>query len=71
LYCKLRDEEKLEFDTLRIFNQSAARAALADFNGDGNMDFATTGYNVRFYYEDKNPKLYIHLNNLGTRPEQK
>lgn len=64
LYGIPKNIEKFEYDTVRIFDQTSARVSLADFNQDGMMDFATTGYNVRGYYEDSTSRLFVHINQM-------
>lgn len=46
----------------RVSSSSAARITVADFNGDGLLDFATIGYYVPGYFLADDPTVSIHLN---------
>lgn len=50
----------------QISTESTARIAVADFNGDGRLDFATTAYNTAGYYEIPNPKVRLYTNTFAT-----
>ncbi|MFI9528610.1 FG-GAP repeat domain-containing protein [Micromonospora rosaria] len=51
----------------RVSSASAARITVADFDGDGLLDFATIGYYVPGYFLADNPTVSIHRN-TGRRP---
>ncbi|MEU0383287.1 FG-GAP repeat protein [Streptomyces chartreusis] len=36
--------------------------AVADFNGDGRLDFAITAYDTVGYYRTKDPKVRLYTN---------
>jgi hypothetical protein len=46
----------------RVSDDSAARIAVADFDGDGRIDFATIGYSVGGYYMADNPAIVLFRN---------
>lgn len=46
----------------KVSNESAARIAVADFDNDGRLDFATIGYSVKGYYEAENPSICVFYN---------
>ncbi|MBV7695881.1 VCBS repeat-containing protein [Streptomyces sp. TRM70350] len=46
----------------QVSTESTARIAVADFNGDGRLDFATTAYDTVGYYEIKDPKVRLYTN---------
>jgi hypothetical protein len=46
----------------RVSDDSAARIAVADFDGDGRLDFATIGYSVGGYYMADNPAIVLFRN---------
>ena len=64
-YYKAIDVSRGIFVKWKITEDSAARIALGDFNGDGRIDFATMGYYVPGYYEDENPCLIVYHNKFG------
>ena len=55
MYYKPLDVSKCLYAKWKVSHDSAARIAIGDFNGNGRLDFATIGYSVAGYYEDKNP----------------
>jgi hypothetical protein len=64
-YYKVIDLEKGAFVKWRVSSDSAARIAVADFNGDGRLDFATIGYSVAGYYTADNPLIAIFYNRFA------
>ncbi|HWG97812.1 MAG TPA: FG-GAP-like repeat-containing protein, partial [Pilimelia sp.] len=49
----------------RVAAGSTARIAVADFTGDGRLDFATTSYDTVGYYEVDDPRVELHVNDFG------
>ncbi|XOF33077.1 MAG: FG-GAP repeat domain-containing protein [Candidatus Electrothrix sp. YB6] len=63
VYCyKAIDLQNGVFVKWHITQDSAARIALADFNGDGRLDFATMGYWVPGYYQTEQPEIVVFRN---------
>ncbi|MER6334453.1 VCBS repeat-containing protein [Streptomyces sp. NPDC001034] len=48
----------------RVGEESVARIATGDFNGDGRLDFATIAYSVQNYYVAKDAKLMLYRNRM-------
>ncbi|MFF5981824.1 FG-GAP repeat domain-containing protein [Streptomyces olindensis] len=46
----------------QVSTESTARIAVADFNGDGRLDFAITSYDTVGYYRTKDPKVRLYTN---------
>ncbi len=69
-YYKLVDQEEglrpsITFERTQISSSSAARIAIEDFDGDGLLDFATTGYYTPGYFLADNPQLLVFLNRIA------
>ena len=68
-YYKLLDAEDglrptMTFDRTQVSESSAARIAIDDFDGDGRLDFATTGYYTPGYFYADNPQVLVFLNRI-------
>ncbi|CAF3287449.1 unnamed protein product [Rotaria socialis] len=63
-YYKPLDLSRGLFAKWKVSNESTARIALADFDNDSFIDFATIGYHVPGYYLAKDPSINIFYNRL-------
>ncbi|OEK07792.1 hypothetical protein A8C32_14990 [Flavivirga aquatica] len=61
-YYKAIDVENGLFERWRVSSASAARIVIGDFNGDGRLDFATTGYYTPGYYLCDNSQVNVFHN---------
>ena len=64
MYYKAVDAAKGIWAKWRVSDESVARIATADFNGDGRLDFATIAYSVQNYYVAKDAKIVVHHNEI-------
>lgn len=64
MYYKAIDLANGVFAKWRVSDESVARIAVADFNGDGRLDFATIGYSVQNYYVAEDAKISLHRNEI-------
>ncbi|MFD0200671.1 MULTISPECIES: FG-GAP repeat domain-containing protein [Saccharothrix] len=67
LYYKIdvRDGAVAQCTSATVSTHSAARIAVADFSGDGRLDFAATGYFTEGYYKAKDPRIMLFRNEFG------
>lgn len=68
MYYKAIDPVAGVFAKWRVADESVARIAVADFNGDGRLDFATIAYSVQHYYVAKDAEIVLHRNQISGHP---
>ncbi len=64
-YYKAVDIANGVFSRWRVSDESVARIAVADFNGDGRLDFATIAYSVPKYFVAKQARIAVHRNTFA------
>jgi len=67
-YYKAVDARQGLFVKTRVSSPSAARIVVADFDGDGRLDFATTGYYTPGYFLADDPRISVFLNRFADTP---
>jgi hypothetical protein len=58
-----------KFVRQRITSVSTARIAVADYDGDGLVDFATVPYKVPSYFEASDPAVMVYYNRTPQQHE--
>ncbi|KAI5779967.1 hypothetical protein DFH27DRAFT_657220 [Peziza echinospora] len=66
-YYKALDLDRGIFAKWKVADESAARIAVGHFTGNPTLDFATIGYNVPKYYEEKHPQLNLYKHSFPLR----
>lgn len=64
-YYKAIDPTNGLWTKKRVSTESAARIAVADFDSDGLLDFATIGYYTPGYFLADDPKVIVAYNRTG------
>ncbi|MPZ22497.1 MAG: VCBS repeat-containing protein [Dehalococcoidia bacterium] len=64
-YYKAIDAAKGIWTKTRVSTPSAARIAVGDFDGDGRLDFATTGYYTPGYFLCADPQVTVFYNRFA------
>ncbi|GHG96271.1 hypothetical protein Srubr_45120 [Streptomyces rubradiris] len=64
-YYKALDARAGVWTKWRVADESVARIALGDFDGEGRIDFATISYAVDNYYVAKDARIVLHRNRTG------
>jgi hypothetical protein len=62
MYYKALDPARGVFARWRVADESVARIAVGDFDGDGRLDFATIAYSVQNYYVAEDARITLHRN---------
>jgi hypothetical protein len=66
-YYKAVDMAQGLWTKTRVSTPSAARIAIGDFDGDGRLDFATTGYYTPGYFLCDDPQVAVFYNRFAPR----
>lgn len=64
-YYKALDAQAGIWTKWRVADESVARIATGDFDGNGRLDFATIAYAVDNYYVAKDAKVMLYRNRIG------
>jgi hypothetical protein len=67
-YYKAINIQKNQFVRTRVSSASTSMIAVADFDGDGRLDFATTGYHTPGFFLADDPQLLVFSNKFGRVP---
>ena len=68
-YYKILDAAAGVVAKWRVADESVARIATGDFDGDGRLDFATIAYSVQNYYVADDARITLHRNRIeAARP---
>ncbi|KAH3732937.1 glycoside hydrolase [Pelomyxa schiedti] len=62
--CSMSSPDDVKFIKYRLTQDSAARIAVGDWDGNGSIDIATIGYSVAGYFEACNSRVAVFSNTL-------
>lgn len=69
-FYKAIDISRGLFSKWKVSDDSTGRIAIADFDNDGFLDFATIGYAVSYYYITDNPAINMFYNRFVQQKPQ-